>query len=165
LAVYDEPEAPLRLNQGDPLADVPFAGQHADDLTRVTTTLGLVTMHSCDCDKFFTAQEKGVDPEILATWPVTVAPAHPPELLIGGQAGDARGGRMPRYFFLPSEGAQQELVVDLWREQAVPARILTGLARQATLSSDMREALYVHLWQLKTRTDLASLSEPEEADE
>lgn len=161
MAVYGEPEEPDGLNQGDLIADVPFAGQHADDLSRVTTMLGLVTMHSCDCDKFMVARRKGADAELLATWPITVAPVHPPELLTGGQAGDARAGRMPRYFPIPLEGEMPEMVVDLWREQAVPARLLVTLERQATLSTDTLHKLYVHHWQLKTRIDFASMVEDE----
>lgn len=149
--VYADPEEPERLNQGDLLVDVPFVGQDASDRCRVTTSLGLVTTNSCDCDKFFAAQEKGLSDDLAATWPIIVAPAHPPELLVGGQAGDASKGRMPRYFPIPAEDDHPELVVDLWREEAIPAVELIGLQRQACLSRDNLLALYAHVWWLRTR--------------
>lgn len=151
MAVYAEPEEPSRLNQGDLLGDVPFIGHDARDRAQSTTALGLVTAHSCGCDKFFVKQEKGLDEHLEATWPIMVAPVHPPELLVGGQAGDARSGRIPRYYYLPAEDSHPELVVDLWREEAVPALTLLALDRQATLSRDSVLGLYAQLWWLRTR--------------
>jgi hypothetical protein len=158
--VYREPETD-RLNQGDVLVGVPFVGQDANDRGGVTEMLGLVTAHSCDCDKFFEARRKDLSPELLATWPILVAPAHPPELLIGGQAGDARKGRMPRYFPIPTEDERPELVVDLWREQAVPAVILERLDRQGSLSAEMIRRFYIHLWTLRTRIKPETVFKPE----
>ena len=149
--VYGDPEEPERLNQGDLLANVPFVGQDSRDLSKVTEMLGVVTSNSCDCDKFFRARELGINEEIEATWPISVAPAHPPELLTGGQAGDARNGRMPRYFPVPEEGDMTELVVDLWREQAVPALTLLTLERAACLSGEHLHRMYIHAWVLRTR--------------
>lgn len=155
--VYGEPEEPERLNQGDVLVRVPFIGQDARDLSKVTEMMGVVTANSCDCDKFFTARERGLNADLRATWPLQVAPAHPPELLVGGQAGDARQGRMPRYFPLPEEGSMPELVVDLWREQSVPAQILVDCERRACLTAEQLHRLYIHSWVLQTRI------KPEEA--
>jgi hypothetical protein len=148
---YGDPEEPDRLNQGDLLADVRFIGSDSRDLTRVVPCLGVVTAHSCDCDKFYSACDRGASEDIQATWPIMIAPAHSPDLLVGGQAGDARAGRMPRYFHLPEEGEIDELVVDLAREQAVPAPTLAGLDRVASLSQETLHKLYVHLWVLRTR--------------
>lgn len=151
MAVYAEPEEPDRLNQGDLLIDVPFVGQDARDRAHATVALGVVTAHSCDCDKFFSFREKGLAEELEATWPIMVAPVHDPELLVGGQAGHARKGEMPRYFPIPSEGDHPELVIDLWREEAIPAVTLIELDRQACLSRETLLALYAHLWWLRTR--------------
>jgi hypothetical protein len=47
--------------------------------------LGLITAHSCECDKFFEALDKGALSEDLeSTWPIIVAPVHAPEP--GGRA-------------------------------------------------------------------------------
>lgn len=151
MAVYADPDAPDRLNQGDLLADVAFVGQDARDRTQRNQALGLITSHSCDCDKFFALREKGLPEEIEMTWPIMVAPVHSPDDLLGGQPGDARAGRMPRYFPLPAEGDHPDLVVDLWREEAVPAVTLLELDRQACLSRETLLAAYVHLWVLRTR--------------
>lgn len=151
MPVYGEPEEPDQLNQGDLLEEVPFIGQDARDPGRVETMLGVVTANSCDCDKFFSAGEKGAGEDLLATWPILVAPVHPPELLVGGQAGDARSGRMPRYFPLPAEDPLPELVIDLGREQAIPAPVLVERRRQACLDEETLRRLYVHLWVLRTR--------------
>jgi hypothetical protein len=150
--VYAEPEEPDRLNQGELRAEVPFIGQDSRDLTKVIRMLGVITAHSCDCDKFFTLRERGaLEDDHEATWPIMVAPVHPPELLIGGQAGDAKAGRMPRYFPLAAENSMPELVVDLAREQAVPALTLLDCPRQGCFSAETLRKMYVALWRLRTR--------------
>jgi hypothetical protein len=149
--VYGDPEEPDRLNQGDLFVGVPFIGFDSRDPARMMPSLGVITANSCDCDKFFSAREKGISEDVEATWPIIVAPAHSPEQLVGGQAGHARRGEMPRYFHLPAEGEMEELVIDLGREQALPAVTLLERERIASLSEETRLKLYIHLWVLRTR--------------
>jgi hypothetical protein len=149
--VYGDPEEPDRLNQGDIFEEVPFVGFDARDPARFLTSLGIVTAHDCECDKFFAERGRGFSEEIEATWPIVVAPVYPLADLDEDQGGNARAGRIYRYFYLPQEGDMDELVVDLDREQAVPAVTLLNLERRACLSEETQLKLYVHLWVLRTR--------------
>lgn len=149
--VYGDPEEPERLNQGDILAGVSFNGVDARDPGRALISSGVVMAHDCQCDKFYAEREKGISEEVEATWPIIVAPVYPLEALREDQIWQVRERRVRRYFYLPEEDEMDELVVDLDREQAVPAVTLLPPDRLACLSEETRRMLYVHLWVLRTR--------------
>ena len=158
--VYDAPEFPeKRLNQGDVFERVRFVGRVADrDEVDVAELKGLVVAHSCDCDKFEEATEKGdLTDEELARWPVAVAPLESAEILSTSNLGHARSGRMPRYFFLPEEDGLEAMLADMWRVQPIPWTELAACERLATLSVTWQKRLWIHIWELHTRVPAAEV--------
>jgi hypothetical protein len=75
--VYGDLDEPDRLNQGDIFARVPFVGFDARSPARFLTSLGIVTAHNCECDKFFSERDRGFSEDVEATWPIIVAPVYP----------------------------------------------------------------------------------------
>lgn len=149
MPVYGPPEK--ELNQGDVVADVPFIGRRLRDTTSVVLP-GLITSNGCDLDKYWELREDLSRNQKLA-WPVTLAPLHGLEGLDHGAAGDARGNRHRRYFYIPAEGQQPEMVADLWLQQPVPLALVQRLERRATLSDEWVARLWLHAFVTFTRRD------------
>lgn len=147
MPVYEDRGEPV--NQGDIFDGVPFVLPHGQERPSAEF-MGMVISHDCDCDKFFNERERGRLPE-PERFCLTVAPAYPCEELQGGQCGDARAGRIRRFFWLPAERDLPELVIDLWFEQPVPMTELLGRQRLVSLSDEYRRRLHIQIWELRTR--------------
>lgn len=146
-------ERPEQIAQGDIFKDVPFHNRVGGNL-ETWVMPGLVTSHSCDATKFFELRATTPTGPVVESWPVTMAPIHDPALLIGGNARHAAAGRMKRYFPLPDLPDHPPMVADLYLEQPIPAVLLLGLERVASLSDDYQTRLGVHIVALRTRRDL-----------
>lgn len=151
MPVYEDRDEPV--NQGDIFEDVPFVLPRGEERPTVEL-MGMIISHDCDCDKFFSERDRGrlEEPERFC---VAVAPAYPCEELQGGQCGDARAGRIRRFFWLPAERDLPELVIDLWFEQPVPITQLLDRSRRVSLSDDYRRRLHIQIWELRTRIPAA----------
>lgn len=149
---YEAPEH--ELNQGDLFEGVPFhLPVGTAEVPEFERMLGLITSHSCDCDRYERAVQKDADQDVLDRMPLLVAPVHGMEELEGrnpGLAGDIRATRVPRYFHLADDGHQPEQVADLWFEQPVSAVQLLQLDRRATLTEECRLSLLVQIWRLRS---------------
>lgn len=152
MAVYTDRAEPV--NQGDLFADIPFVIPRGDDRER-EDLVGMVISHDCDCDKFFTERDRG-RLEHPDRFPITMAPVFRVEELQGGQDGDARAGRIRRFFYLPPEDEREDLVVDLWFEQPVAMTQLLDRDRMASLSDEYVQRLHIQLWELRTRVKAAT---------
>jgi hypothetical protein len=117
----------------------------------------MVISHHCDCDKFQAEKEKG-DAHDMARWPIAVAPVYRLGDLQGGQDGDARAGRIRRFFYLPAEADHEERVVDLWFEQPIPAIVLMKKDREASVSDDWLRRLHIQIWELRSRVDFDKIN-------
>jgi hypothetical protein len=150
-AVYSRRNEPL--NQGDIFKEVPFTSPHGDD-RRTLIMEGMVTSHDCDCDKYFHEVNKGAvdNPD---GWPVIVVPVYPIEQLQGGQDGNARLGKIRRWFYLPADQGRSEYVADFWFEQPIPIVQLLARERVASLSHEWRQRLHIHIWEMRTRVPAA----------
>lgn len=161
MAVYQAREYPL--NQGDLFGEVPLlsvdGSKRPDKVARA-----MVVSHDCDCDKYFSEIERGRarEPDL---WPVTVAPVYELSDLRGGQGGDARAGRIKRFFYIAPEGDHGEMVADLWFEQPVSITQLLALPKIASLSDEWLKRLHIQIWELRTRRLLPALEPAEVADE
>lgn len=117
---------------------------------------GLVTSHSCDIDKY-EEEKHGLSGNQKKAWPVSVAPLFSLETLSAGQAGDVRSSRHRRFFHIPREGPNREMMADLWFEQPVPLVLLLPLSRMATLSPEWLARLWTHAFVGLTRKDPAEV--------
>jgi hypothetical protein len=149
LPVYGPPEKDL--NQGDLIAEVPFISRRRRDCEAVVLA-GLVTTNSCDLDKYTELRDSLTRNQRLA-WPVTVAPLYGLEDLDRAAAGDVRAHRHRRYFYLPREAPQPEMMADLWLQQPVPLSVITRLNRLATLSDEWLARLWLHAFITFSRRD------------
>jgi hypothetical protein len=131
------------VNQGDLFAAVPFPVPLID-----TPLPGMVISHDCECDKFLRPRTP-LTPERRDAWRVTVAYAHPIDMLSGGTAKAARDDATPRYLHLPAEAEIPELVVDLWSEQPVRMVELLDCDRIASLSTESRNRLWWKIIRLR----------------
>jgi hypothetical protein len=138
-----------RANQGDVFREVSFWIPGANAWRKM---LGLVVQHDCDLDKFLKPRTPLSDAERDA-FAVTVAPVHPIDDLSGGRPKAVRAGDMSRYFHLPAEDDHDELVADLWLEQAVRMVDLLECDRMASLSDEWRERLWAQIFKLRIRLD------------
>lgn len=155
MAVYQTRDQ--QLNQGDIFEDVPLLTvDGADRPPKIAR--GMVVSHDCDCDKYFNEVQRGraTGPEL---WPATVAPVYDLTELRGGQSGDARAGRIKRFFYIAPEGNFGEMVADLWFEQPVSIAQLIELPRVASLSDDWLKRLHIQIWELRTRKPLPGVLE------
>lgn len=147
MSVYAERGEPL--NQGDIFHAVEFSIARGGDRT-IETFDGMVISHHCDCDKFHVEKGKG-DAHDIERFPIALAPVYKLEDLKGGQGGDAKACRIRRFFFIEAEGDREELVVDLWWEQPIPAVVLLEKERIASVSDDYLRRMHIQLWELRTR--------------
>jgi hypothetical protein len=147
LAVYGDRED--AVNQGDIFRDVSFVIPRGPDRPSVVL-MGMVVSHDCDCDKFFSERDRGRLPE-PDRFCVAIAPTYPLSELQGGRAGDARAGRIRRFFPLPAEDEHPEMVVDLWFEQPIPMTELLDRERIGSLSEEYVRRLHIQIWELRTR--------------
>lgn len=137
---------------------VPFIDRKDLGAKDLVTVPGLVVSHSCDIDKYDEVKHRLGGNEKKA-WPVTVVPLLSPDQMDEGVLGDVRAHRHHRYFHLPHEGPNQELVTDLWRIQPVPRMALMRLDRVGTLSDDYLHRLWAALIVVFTRVDPQSLQQ------
>ena len=162
------PREAARLGQGDILRDVSFHIRHGQG-HRVEVMQGIVTSHSCDCDKFHTWRAKNPGPSrTLDEWAISVAPIGKMNQVDAGLAGDIRRGRVPRYFSLPAEGfvLRHESLADLMYEQPVPAILLAPPERHVgTLSAASLRLFQAQLVELRTRRDLLAPQVEDEGHE
>jgi hypothetical protein len=141
-------------NQGDVFEDVPFGVYQRDD---GAGSLGMIISHDCDCDKFLKPKTPIAD-ELRPIWPITAAPVHSIEELTGGQKKAVRAGEMRRYFHLPAEDDEPELVVDLWLEQPVPMEKVVSCDRRTSLSDEWRLRLWAQIVRLRTGRSLEAIA-------
>lgn len=159
MAVYQAREE--QLNQGDIFEDVPLLTVDGPERPQKIAR-GMVVSHDCDCDKYFNEVRRG-RASGPALWPVAVAPVYDLKDLRGGQSGDARAGRIKRFFYIAPEGDHGEMVADLWFEQPVSIAQLLGLRRVASLSDEWLKRLHIQIWELRTRKRLPTAEVPEVA--
>lgn len=156
-----------QLNQGDLYESVPFhlpvgKSDVSSDFERM---LGLVTSHGCDCEKYDRAVQRGQTQETLDRMPLLAAPVHDLEDLNASLAGDVRKVRVPRYFYMPADEHQPELVADLWFEQPVAIPQLLDLEHRATLDEEWRLKLIVQIFRLRSHLKEESVFKEDWADE
>jgi hypothetical protein len=153
LPVYADRED-NQVNQGDLFVEVPFPVPMLGD----TPLMGMVISHDCECDKFLKPRTP-LSSERRAAWRLTVACAHPVDMLPGGTAKAARQDEMPRYLHLPEEADVPELVVDLWTEQPVRMVELLECDRVASLSAEFRNRLWWKIIRLRLGESYQSILE------
>ena len=122
--VYAEREDDA-ANQGDIFTDVQFNGFVAD---------GMITSHDCVCDKFL--RPRTPLPEVeAARFTISIAPVHSIDLLTGNRPRNVRRDGMPRYFYLPAEDEQIELVAALYLEQPIARNAVEAMDLSAFFAS------------------------------
>jgi hypothetical protein len=141
------------VNQGDLFEDVPFPVPLID-----APLIGMVISHDCECDKFLKPRTP-LTPEAREAWRITLACAHPLDMLPGGTAKAARDDATPRYLHLPAEDDVPELVVDLWTEQPVRMLELLDCDRSASLSTEYRNRLWWKIIRLRLGEHYRSILE------
>lgn len=143
MAVYAD-RSEHKANQGDLFEKVTLDCP----LPSIDSPTVMVISHDCDCDKY-------LEPNTPLTeiakyeWRVTVAVAHPIEMLSGGRPKAVRENAMPRYLLLPDEDGLGDLVVDLWTVQPVRMAALLACTRIASLSDEWRLKLWWKIIRLR----------------
>jgi hypothetical protein len=144
-----------RLDQGDVFSDVPLI-KWDDGAARESPNRAVVTSHGCVCEDYERAISAGrtsAADRIL----IQVAPLRPAKDF-KQKIAEIRDGKLLDRFFIEGDGQRlAHQVVDLSREQPMPASVLMKCKKVARLSDQQWEALLVHMAVARFRIDPAKL--------
>jgi hypothetical protein len=132
--VYRDTPREEELAQGDILESFEFFRPLKGTYKDVVRLAGAVVSHSCDFTKFRADREKGRDR--LDQFPLIVAPVvKASELPDQGTAGNAKAGRVARYFHLPpGPPLDDDYLIDFWFMQPAAVLELLDIPRVASMT-------------------------------
>lgn len=133
------------LDQGEILANVPFV--RWEDGTPVFNAVrrGIVTSHGCACEDYERAAAEDERSRKAGAIMLQVAPISPATQYRDNQEAIARGEFLD-FFFIAGEGTiLKDQVVDLTREQAIPASVLAKCKKTARIADWQWKALLIHI--------------------
>lgn len=133
------PDAPFRphegtLDEGDVLANVPF-GRWKDEQWGVKQKVrGVITSEGCACEDYERALKAGKPQKANKIW-LHVAPLVEVKDQDPEQIAQIKNGDFTQWFYVEGEaGTLGPQLVDLDREQAIPASVLAGLTKITRLA-------------------------------
>lgn len=133
------------LDQGDVLANVPFAKWKDGKLSLGGGARGIVTSNGCACEDYERAIAAGRS-QAAAKIMVQVAPLRPVATMPEHRIDEIQLGKHLDFFYLYGEpGVLPDHFVDLSREQPVPAALLSACAKIARVADWQWHGLLIHL--------------------
>lgn len=148
---------PEELAQGDILETVEFFRPKSGTYQDNQWAKGIVVSHSCDFTKFRADESKGR--EKLDMFPLLVAPVIPLSAVGDeGTAGNAKKGRVMRYFHLPPEASlgDEDHLVDFWFIQPAAVFELLEIPRLGSFSNEWQLRLQIALDRFFSRSEDAA---------
>jgi hypothetical protein len=132
---------PQELAQGDLLESVEFFRPKHGSYKDNVWAPGIVVSHSCDFTKFRSDEAKGR--QGLDLFPLLVAPAlKGSDIPDQDTVGNAKAGRVARYFHLPADGPlDEDHFVDFWFMQPAAVFELLNIPRVASMSDAWQRRL------------------------
>jgi hypothetical protein len=132
------------LDQGDVLADVPFVRWRDGKPTFGSKGLGIITSHGCACEDYERALEAHRSSQAERVM-LQVAPLKPAKVF-GEKIEVIKSGTHLDLFYVQGEGSRlADQVVDLTREQGIPASVLAACKKCARIADWQWRALLVHV--------------------
>jgi hypothetical protein len=133
------------LDQGDVLANVPFVRWKDGKPTFGAKSLGIITSHGCACEDYERALDKPGRSSQADRVMLQVAPLKPAKAF-GDKVEVIRSGSQLDCFFVQGEGSVlADQVVDLTREQGIPASVLVPCKTVTRIADWQWRALLVHV--------------------
>lgn len=148
------------LDQGDILSDVPLVKWKDGQATHGSPNRAIITSHGCVCEDFDRAVQDGKSSKAARIF-IQVAPLRP--------ARDFRDkidliqeGKLLDLYFIEGDGSKlAHQVVDLKREQPIPARVLADCKKVARIADWQWNALLVHMTVARFRSAPADIFHPD----
>jgi hypothetical protein len=125
----DKLDKNILLDQGEILADVPFVRWEDDKPIFEALRRGIITSHGCACEDYERAAKEAARSRKAGAVMLHVAPIEPATQYRDRQEAIARGEFLD-HFYISGEGTVlKSHVVDLTKEQAIPASVLSRCMR------------------------------------
>ncbi len=141
----DKLDENLLLDQGEILADVPFVRWKDDKPIFEALRRGIITSHGCACEDYERAAKEAARSRKAGAVMLHVAPIEPATQYRDRQEAIARGEFLD-YFFISGEGTVlKSHVVDLTKEQAIPASVLSRCKKVSRIADWQWKRLLVHI--------------------
>jgi hypothetical protein len=133
------------LDEGDILSEVPFIKWEDGEATVGGGARGLVTSNGCACEDYDRALAAGRG-QAAAKVMIQVAPLRPAASYPSHRLDEIASGQQLDFFLVHGKaGVLPDHVVDLTREQPVPASVLAGCPKIARLAAWQWKALLIHI--------------------
>jgi hypothetical protein len=141
----DKLDKNLLLDQGEILADVPFVRWEDGKPIFGAVRRGIITSHGCACEDYERAAKEAERSRKAGAVMIHVAPIAPATQYRDRQEAIARGEFLD-YFFIFGEGSiLKDHVLDLTREQAIPASVLAKCKKISRIADWQWKGLLVHI--------------------
>lgn len=134
-----------RLDQGDVLTDVRLVKWTDGEVALAGGVRVVVTSNGCTCEDYERVVAAG-QTQKAAKMMVQVAPLRPATNFPQGRLEEIRSGKHLDFFYVYGKATVlPDHVVDVTREQPVPAHVLAKCAKVARLAEWQWQALLIHL--------------------
>ncbi|HUB35648.1 MAG TPA: hypothetical protein VL972_02390 [Solirubrobacteraceae bacterium] len=126
------------------LADVPFVKWERGKAKLDSKGRGIITSHGCACEDYERAARRSERSSQADRVMLQVAPLKPAKVF-GEKLELIRSGSHLDFFFVEGDGSIADQVVDLTREQGLPASVLAECKRSGQIADWQWKALLVHV--------------------
>lgn len=126
------------------LADVPFVKWDGGKAKFDSPGRGIITSHGCACEDYERAAAASGRSSQAERVMLQVAPLKPAKAF-GEKIEVIKVGSQLDCFFIEGDGSIADQVVDLTREQGIPACVLAGCKRSGQIADWQWKSLLVHI--------------------
>jgi hypothetical protein len=134
----------VQLDQGMILADVPFVKWENGKAKLESPGRGIITSHGCACEDYERAANAEGRSSQADRVMLQVAPLKPAKAF-GDKIETIKRGVQLDCFFVEGDGSIADQVVDLTREQGIPASVLAECKKSGQIADWQWKALLVHI--------------------
>jgi hypothetical protein len=126
------------------LADVPFVKWDGGEAKFDSQGRGIITSHGCACEDYERAAKTSGRSSQAERVMLQVAPLKPAKAF-GEKIEVIKNGSQLDCFFIEGDGSIADQVVDLTREQGIPASVLAECKRSGQIADWQWKGLLVHM--------------------